>query len=62
MRSRHLVINALHAPTAGDLMALGRGDTLLISRSAVSRKDWAGLWVAIMTAYTRGARLIFEES
>jgi len=62
MSGRALVINARTAPSPGDLTALGTGDTLLISRSAVSRSDWAGYFVGIMTAYTRGAKIIFEES
>lgn len=43
--------------SAGDIRALGKGDYILVFRSAISRQDWAVFWIAIGVAVANGAEL-----
>jgi hypothetical protein len=46
----------------GDVRALRTGDTIILSRDAYHRPDWARYWDAIHVAFNRGANLrIIDE-
>lgn len=55
------IINVDHAPPAGTLRHLGPTDTVTVRRSATRRDDWGPLSSAVMTAYARGAHVVFVE-
>lgn len=46
---------------AGDIRAMGPGDRVSVWRSATRRDDWAPLAGALMTAFARGADLVFAD-
>ncbi|MFF6928324.1 hypothetical protein [Streptomyces californicus] len=48
-------IDAANAPALGDIRAAGGEAVIRVRRSATERKDFAKYWLAIGTAFERGA-------